>query len=183
MIAFSFTVVGLSMLYYSSFNLQTDYFHYALARGVQGFGYAFLFVPVSVMAYSYLPANMNNKASSLTNLARNWGGSVGVAFITTMHERRTDLRQNVIGAAIAPSNPILQQRLRALTLFFEQHGAAPPDALHRAQGFLYRELGDHASLLAFMDNFRYLALVCVIGIPLTFFTRSFAPARKGGGGH
>ena len=38
-------VVGISFLHYSHFNLDTDYTHYALARGLQGFGYAFFFVP------------------------------------------------------------------------------------------------------------------------------------------
>ena len=55
LIAFSFAVVSASMFFYASFNPQTDYFHYAIARALQGFGYAFLFVPVSVLAYSYLP--------------------------------------------------------------------------------------------------------------------------------
>ncbi len=45
LIAFSFAVVSASMFYYGSFNPQTDYLHYALARALQGFGYAFLFVP------------------------------------------------------------------------------------------------------------------------------------------
>ncbi|MGC2164198.1 MAG: DHA2 family efflux MFS transporter permease subunit [Silvibacterium sp.] len=181
MIAASFTIVAFSMLYYSHFTLQTDYFHYAFARAVQGFGYAFLFVPVSVMAYSYLPANKNNKASSLTNLARNWGGSFGVAFITTMHERRMDLRQNDLAAAISPSNFALQDRLNAFTRYFETHGFTHSDALAHAQGILYSQLGQHASLLGFMDSFRYLALVCLIGIPLAFFTRSFKPGGPGGG--
>jgi DHA2 family multidrug resistance protein len=181
LIASSFTIVALSMLYYSQFTPQTDYFHYALARAFQGFGYAFLFVPVSVLAYSYLPANKNNKASSLTNLARNWGGSFGVAFITTMHERRMDLRQNDIGAAISPSSPALQDRLNAFTRYFEAHGFSHSDAATRAQGMLYNQLGQHASLLGFMDSFRYLALICLIGIPLAFFTRPFKPGKPGGG--
>ena len=66
-------VVGLSMIHYSHFNLQTDYSHYALARCLQGFGYAFFFVPLSVMTYSQLRPDQNNKASSLTNFFRNWG--------------------------------------------------------------------------------------------------------------
>jgi DHA2 family multidrug resistance protein len=182
LIAFSFTVVALSMLYYSQFTLQTDYFHYALARAFQGFGYAFLFVPVSVMAYSYLPANKNNKASSLTNLARNWGGSFGVAFITTMHERRMDLRQNDLGATIAPASASFQSQLNGLTRYFESHGFSPNDAIAHAKGMLYEQLGQHASMLGFMDSFRYLALICLVGIPLAFFTRPFKPGG-GGGGH
>lgn len=183
MIAASFTIVAFSMLYYSHFTLDTDYFHYALARVFQGFGYAFLFVPVSVLAYSYLPANKNNKGSSLTNLARNWGGSFGVAFITTMHERRMDLRQNDIGAAISPVNSTLQNRLSSLTHYFEAHGFTHSDAAAHAQGIIYNQLGQHASMLGFMDSFRYLALVCLVGIPLAFLTRSFNPRGGGGGGH
>ena len=163
MIAFSFMVVALSMIYYSRFTLQTDYFHYAFARALQGFGYAFLFVPVSVMAYSFLPANKNNKASSLTNLARNWGGSFGVAFITTVHERRTDLRQNDLAATISPANGVLQGRLHGMTQYFESHGFTHSDAAARAQGMIYEQLGQHASLLGFMDCFRYLALIAWLG--------------------
>ena len=74
-------VVGISFLHYSHFNLDTDYTHYALARGLQGFGYAFFFVPLTVIAYSQLTPQQNNKASSLTNFFRNWGGSVGVSLV------------------------------------------------------------------------------------------------------
>ncbi len=77
-----------AMWYYSTFNLATDYGHYALARAFQGLGYGFFFVPVNVIAYSYLRPDQNDKASSLTNLLRNWGGSFGIAFITTASERQ-----------------------------------------------------------------------------------------------
>src|SRR6202522_2099602 len=81
-------VVGISFIHYSHFNLDTDYTHYALARGLQGFGYAFFFVPLTVIAYSQLTPQQNNKASSLTNFLRNWGGSFGIAFVPTISERR-----------------------------------------------------------------------------------------------
>ncbi|MBT9330439.1 DHA2 family efflux MFS transporter permease subunit [Acidipila sp. 4G-K13] len=178
LIVFSFCVVAFSMVYYGHFTLQTDYFHYALARAIQGFGYAFLFVPVSVMAYSFLPANKNNKASSLTNLARNWGGSFGVAFITTMHERRMDLRQNYLARDLAPGNNLLQSRLADQIAFFEHRGFSHDGAVAHAYGFVYQQLGQHASFLGFMDCFRMLAVVCLVGIPLALWSRPFRP---GGG--
>src|SRR5712675_3037187 len=64
-------VVGISFLHYSHFNLDTDYKHYAWARALQGLGYAFFFVPLSVIAYSQLRPVQNNKASYLTNFFRN----------------------------------------------------------------------------------------------------------------
>ena len=96
MLGFSFTVAALSFFYYSGMTTQTDYFHFALARAFQGFGYAFMFIPVSQLAYSYLPKNKNNKGSSLTNLCRNWGASFGISFVTTMLERRTQYHQSVL---------------------------------------------------------------------------------------
>jgi DHA2 family multidrug resistance protein len=83
-------VVGLSFIHYSHFNLDTDYKHYALARALQGLGYAFFFVPLSVISYSQLSPAQNNKASSLTNFFRNWGGSFGIAFITAAYARYYD---------------------------------------------------------------------------------------------
>jgi hypothetical protein len=71
----SIMTVGAAMWYYSTFTLATDYSHYALARAYQGLGYGFFFVPVNVLAYSQLRPDQNNRASSLTNLFRNWGGS------------------------------------------------------------------------------------------------------------
>ena len=43
----------------------------------RGLGYAFFFVPLTMVAYSQLRPDQNNKASSLTNFFRNWGGSFG----------------------------------------------------------------------------------------------------------
>src|SRR5271170_6234549 len=183
LIAFSFAVVSASMFFYSSFTLQTDYFHYALARAMQGFGYAFLFVPVSVLAYSYLPPGKNNKGSSLTNLARNWGGSFGVAFITTVHERRTDLHSDRLSRTADLASPLFHSRIDTLTRTFEHLGFSHVDAGQHAQGMLYNQLNAQASLLGFMDCFRAMALIALIGIPLAFLTKSFKPRGEASGGH
>ena len=98
-------VVGISMIHYSHFNLDTDYAHYAWARALQGLGYAFFFVPLSVITYSQLSPAQNNKASSLTNFFRNWGGSFGIAFITTMSP--SVARTSTSPSSAATSRPAL----------------------------------------------------------------------------
>jgi DHA2 family multidrug resistance protein len=183
LIAFSFAMVALSMLYYSSFTLQTDYSHYALARALQGFGYAFLFVPVSVLAYSYLPPGKNNKGSSLTNLARNWGGSFGVAFITTVHERRMDVHSDRLSRMAAVGSNLFRGRIDALTRAYEHLGFSHVDAGNHAQGLLYNQLSQQASLLGFMDCFRYMAVVALVGIPLALLTKNFKVGGEASGGH
>ena len=62
MLSGALIVVGLAFLHFSRMNLQTDYTHWALARALQGFGCAFFFVPLSLLTYSELSPDQNNKA-------------------------------------------------------------------------------------------------------------------------
>src|SRR5499427_2761222 len=79
LLAIGFAILALAMWYFAGFNLATNYARETGARMLQGLGIAFLFVPATQLAYSYLPKEKNNKASSLTNLFRNQGGSFGIA--------------------------------------------------------------------------------------------------------
>jgi hypothetical protein len=54
--------------------LEMNPAHYRWERVLQGVGYGLFLVPVNIIAYSQLRPDQNNKASSLTNLLRNWGG-------------------------------------------------------------------------------------------------------------
>src|SRR5215467_5988476 len=141
------------MWYFGSFNLGTNYEREALARAIQGFGLAFLFVPTSQLAYSYLPKNKNNKASSLTNLFRNWGGSFGVAFVTTMAARRAQYHQSVLVNHIASSDPQLSTSLAGITNRFVQHGYSAADAAVSAMRQVYALVQQQAAMQAFLDCF------------------------------
>src|ERR1700676_2859572 len=133
LVAFGYCVFALAMWYFASFNLTTDYAHEAWARALQGLGIATLFVPVSQLAYSNLPKNKNNKASSLTNLFRNQGGSFGIAFVTTLLARRTQYHQSVLVAHSTPFDERYRRILNNLTAYFSSHGFSHPDAIIHAQ--------------------------------------------------
>jgi MFS transporter, DHA2 family, multidrug resistance protein len=172
-----------AMWYYSTFNLATDYTHYALARAFQGLGYGFFFVPVNVIAYSQLRPDQNNKASSLTNLLRNWGGSFGIAFITTATERRRQFHQTNLGAAVGSTSQQLASRVSGLSDYFVNKGFSAPDAASAAHGFLYGQLQRQVSLLSFMDCFRVIAWLTLAAVPLLFLVKRFKPAGKAPAAH
>lgn len=181
LIVVSMTVGAAAMWYYSTFNLATDHAHYVLARAFQGLGYGFFFVPANVIAYSQLRPDQNNKASSLTNLFRNWGGSFGIAFITTATERRAQFHQTNVGAAIG--SPQLTERANSLTNYLIHQGFTGPDAAHGAQAYLYQQLQHQVSLLAFMDCFRVIGWLTLAAVPLMLLVRSFKVAGKAPVGH
>ena len=174
----SLIVIGISMVHYSRFNLDTDYAHYALARGLQGLGYAFFFVPLSVMTYSHIRPEQNGKAAALTNFFRNWGGSFGIAFVTTLSERRSSFHQSRVGGHLTGSSPFLQDGIRRTTAYLQSHGFSYADAFNAAYGRYYGMLGSQTRLLAFMDCFFVMGLITFAAVPLVLLTKNF---KVGGG--
>ena len=172
----------MAMWLFASYTLTTDYRHEALARALQGLGIATLFVPVSQLAYSNLPINKNNKASSLTNLFRNQGGSFGIAFVTTVLARRTQFHQSVLVAHASLFDQHYRQFLTKLTHYFSTHGFSHADAAVHAQAKAFDLLQRQASFLAFNDCFTALGWFVLMGVPLVFFIRKFKPGG-GPGGH
>jgi len=176
-------VVGVSFLHYSHFNLDTDYDHYALARALQGLGYAFFFVPLSVIAYSQLKPSENNKASSLTNFFRNWGGSFGIAFVNTVSERRLSFHQERVGSNLPATSGALQQQVQQAAAFLQQRGFSPADAVKAAAAHVYNQLQAQAHLLGFMDCFHLIGVLTLIVAPLALLTRTFKVGGGAAGGH
>jgi DHA2 family multidrug resistance protein len=181
LIVVSMVTGAAAMWYYSTFNLATDQAHYVLARAFQGLGYGFFFVPVNVIAYSQLRPDQNNKASSLTNLFRNWGGSFGIAFITTATERRAQFHQTNIGAAVG--SPQFSERAGAIANHLVEKGFTGPDAALAAHGYLYGQLQHQVSLLAFMDCFRVIGWLTLAAVPLMLLVRGFKVVGKAPVGH
>jgi MFS transporter, DHA2 family, multidrug resistance protein len=140
-------------------------------------------VPVSVLAYSYLRPDQNNRASSLTNLFRNWGGSFGIAFITTATERRRQFHQTSLGSSITATSQQVGERVTAVTDYLIGKGFSGPDAASGARQFLYHQFQNQVSMLAFMDCFRVIAWLMLAGVPLLLLIRRLKAAGKAAGGH
>ena len=179
MIFVGYIIFAIAMWQYARVDLGTDYKHVALFRAVQGLGIAPLFVPVSQLAYSFLPKNKNNKASSITNLFRNQGGSMGIAFVTTLLARRTQYHQSVLVAHATPLQQRYQETLERFSGYFLIHGFTAPDAAVHAKAQLVRIIQQQAALLGFLDCFWMLGCACLIGAPLIFLARKATTAGPG----
>jgi len=180
LLVFGHVILCVAMWRFASLNLAADYRHFALLRALQGLGIAAIFVPVSQLAYSNLPRAKNNKASSLTNLFRNQGGSFGIAFVTTALERRASYHQSVLAGA---SGGRLDGLLARLAERFHQAGFNGADATDRALAQAYHLLLQQSALLASMDCFRVLGCVALIGIPMALMSRRFRTGAGPSGAH
>lgn len=166
-----FAILAISMWHYSHFDLTVDYASYAWARALQGLGLACLFVPMSQVAYSYLPKDKNNKASSLTNLFRNQGGSFGIAFVTTLLERRTTFHRAMLTEHLNPGAIDLTERLNDYQHQLSQFGYSIADAGNLAVGMLDRAVNEQAQTLSFMDCFVTLGCMAAFATVLTLMVK------------
>jgi DHA2 family multidrug resistance protein len=140
-------------------------------------GIAFLFVPATQLAYSYLPKEKNNKASSLTNLFRNQGGSFGIATVTTLLSRRMQYHQSVLVTHVTSFDQTLSATVTGIANRFVEHGSSIADASANALAQVYATVQQQAAILAFLDCFWILGVVAAVGVPLAIFIRKF---KQGG---
>jgi len=135
---------------------------------VSRMGTAFLFVPINVMAFYFVPRGRMNNASGLINLARNVGASTGISFVTTMLDRRSQFHQNVLSGNLQGGNVRYQAALHHLTQLFTARGEATTRALSGAHAVVYQQLQRQAMMLSFVDNFRLMGMICLAVVPLLF---------------
>jgi DHA2 family multidrug resistance protein len=178
LIAFGLVVTAYSMWNLSRLDLTIDHATAVRARMLQGFGISFLFVPVSQLAYSYLPADKNNKASSLTNLFRNVGGSLGIALVTTMVARRTQAHQVRLVEHLTPGDPNYTAALENVTRTLTDHGASMAQAVQTAPARVYQTMQSQAAMLAYIDVFVLLGVLALLAAPLVLLAK---PVRSAGG--
>ena len=179
----SFFTVAIAMFVFSDMTLDANSGHYAWNRALQGLGYGLFLVPVNLIAYSQLRPDQNNKASSLTNLFRNWGGSFGIAFITTASDRRENLHQSVLGSTLDSASQALQQGAHSLVTQLIHYGFSSVDAGPASLGIVYEQLLHQSMFLAFMDCFRVIGWLNLLALPLVFAIRKFKAAGETSVGH
>ena len=171
-------IVSASGLYLmSKFNLQVDYRTALWSRVVQSTGFAFLFVPISVVAFRFIPKERTNYATGLFNLARNVGGSSGIATVTTLLARRGQFHQTVLTSHLTPYDAPYGNALAGSMQLLEAHGSSAPDAALQAHGMVYGSLLRQSSMLAFSDAFWFMAVVFVAIVPLMFLMKRSAPVQ------
>jgi DHA2 family multidrug resistance protein len=183
MMVFGLAVCAAGSFFMTRLNLDGDYQSFVIPRMVLGLGLAFLFIPLSLVAYSYLPPEKNNKASSLTNLFRNLGGSFGVAFVATMLARRSQFHQSVLTSHISVYDQAAGAALRGATERFVGAGVPAAEALPRAQALIYATAQKQASLLGSLDVFWLVCLIAMAAIPLALLIRNIRRGAPAGSGH
>ncbi len=171
LIASGFVLFGVSSLWFGEVNLSISQWTFLWAIIISGFGTGFVFVPLSAASVAGLPNEEIGNASGLYNLLRNIGGSIGIAVVNTIVVRHAQLHRNELTHSLTAGNANVHNQLSAMQHFLVAQGASPTLAISRAYVLLNGILDRQALLWSYVDDFRYMALVCFGCIPIVFTLR------------
>ena len=136
-------------------------------------------VPLSTTSMAFLKNEEIGNASGLYNLLRNIGGSIGISIVNTIVARHEQLHRNELAASLNPGRVTVQGTIHGMQSYLSAQGASSADALHQAYGLIGHDLNNQARLWSYVDDFRYMALMCFGCIPIVFLLKK-SVGRKGG---
>ena len=133
----------------------SGFWTFAVSLMLVGAGASFLFVPISIAVLGATTPSEGPKAGAMVNLATQLGGSVGIALLDVLIDRRMTLHSEVLGADETAANPVVQQ--------FLHHGGT----IAALSGLVTSQ----AAILAYADATWATAVVAFVCIPLVLLMR------------
>src|ERR1700689_5372731 len=152
LVTFGCLVSSTALFVMAGWDLQLDYRHAVTARMLQSFGLAFLFIPINVAAFAYVPREKMNMGTGIINLARNIGASVGIATVTTMLQRRAQVHQAQLMDRVNNYGTAYRDMLNGIQTKLVAAGSSVAHATSQAQTMIYNTVQRQAAMMAFVDN-------------------------------
>jgi len=182
LIGFGFAILSASMFYMAhKIDIQMDFMTAVKLRAFQAAGMAFLFVPIQTVSYSGVPVQKYNQVSGIMNLSRNMGADVGIAFVTTLVARRSQLHQANLASDTNGYNGWYQAKFNGIAAALEHSGASSIEAAKQATAVMYRQLSQQATQLAYLDALWMLAVATAFMVPLVWLAQRPQGGAPAGG--
>ena len=165
------SVFALSMIPFTRVTLDTGPADLFWPWFIRGASLAFLFVPLTMATLRSLEGQQLADGSGLFNLARQLGGSAGIAILATYLDHDTKAQFSHLTESVTLYNPIALGRLQQLQAFFSSKGADFQTARQEAQAAMEMLISRQAIVLAFEHAFLIIVLLFVAMLPLIFLLR------------
>jgi len=164
-----FGLFGLSALWMANLTLQISQWSLIAPIVLSGVAAGMVFVPLSATAVATLSNRQIGNATGLYNLFRNIGGSIGISLVDTIIARhaqlhRMELAHNIkYGRNFSRTYAALQGQM---ALHTDLHSARM-----RAYALIQGMLDQQSVVFAYVDDLRYMALLCFLCIPIVWLLR------------
>lgn len=182
-IAFGFLFMASSFLLAANLYSDVDFTHLVLYRVRQTAPLAFLFVPISTLAYATLPPELNGDGSALFSMVRNYFGSQAISLSTAALIEMRQVHQTDLSSHVVASKPEVRSYLAQVQQVAEAHGLAPLRAHAYAIAHMYQDFASQVSMLAYNQLFNVLGILALCIVPLCFLASPIKGDGQSSGGH
>jgi DHA2 family multidrug resistance protein len=161
-------VVGgsVTLFWLGSLTLSAGYWDVFWPQFAQGIALALLFVPLTTVTMDPIARESMGNATSIFNLMRNIGGSLGIAVVTTVLARQQQVHTTILGSHVDVYNPAARALLERMRAGFTAGGSDLVTATEQARSALFGLVQRQAAMLSFMDAFRLMGLLFACLLPL-----------------
>ena len=199
LIAIGLSLCGISLYDMTQFSIDVSEGRVIWNGFMQGIGLGLVFPPLTTLAFATVPARIRTEGAAINALMRNLGASIGVAVLVALLDRNTQINRSTLAEHLTPFSPLWRfgttpiengipvDRARIVTHMTPfgggwPYGSVPVDDPSKLIGMWGEELNRQASMIAYLNDFRVLAVAAVVFIPLLFFMRRQAqyarPSRR-----
>jgi DHA2 family multidrug resistance protein len=139
---------------------------------LRGFGQMLAMMPLNQASMAAVSREESGDAAGLYNMARNLGGSVGLAIIGTVIDRRNDFHTAAIRESLTANSVIGQERMAASAASFAAQGGDIAHAKMQALGQLSMQIGQQAIVMTYSETFYVLAIALLACLPLALLLKT-----------
>lgn len=159
----------------SAQSVGSDFTASQLLRGV---GQMLAMMPLNLASMAAVSREESGDAAGLYNMARNLGGSVGLAILGTFIDRRDTFHDQVIREAVSANDTLANARLAENAAGFTASGGDAAHAHLQALAQFALQIRREALVITYSETFFVMALALLICIPLAMFLKTPKPGAS-----
>ncbi|HEY4044755.1 MAG TPA: DHA2 family efflux MFS transporter permease subunit [Rhodopila sp.] len=129
---------------------------------LQGLSMGFLTIPINLITFATLPAELRTEAAGVYSLMRNLGSAIGISVTGALLATNTQINHALIAGEVTPFNRALQTG--AAARFWN------PGSIEGAAR-LNQQITRQAHIIAYIDDFKLMLVLTIVVLPLLLLTR------------
>ena len=133
-----------------------------LANLLGGVAQGLIFVPMTTLAFATIRPTMRSEAAAFYNLVRTLGSSIGISIMEALATTNTQVMHASLAAPVRPDDPVFRWSIGRMFSPETAQGALALDA----------DLNRQATMIAYLDDFRLMFALTLVGAPLIFLLRN-----------
>jgi DHA2 family multidrug resistance protein len=169
-----YIMLGISLYMQEGWTPADSEFYMMETIALQGAGLGMVFVPLQVVAFYTVSAELRTQGTSMLSLVRNVGSAIGISLTSALLDHQTEYEHANLAQYVTPFTRPLQAG-GAVSRMLNPHSAG-------GAGLLDSIIQTQAQIIAYIDDYKFMLITTIPAMACLLLMRRPAGAQ-GGDGH